>query len=105
MVGLTNQGETLANGYVRREPVLDDSRPGQPGTVWRSGFLRLYGTRYAYYAGAMANSIASEELGHPAGQGRVPGLLRRSRQTRRRGWKAAIQRIQAALPPGHMPSI
>jgi len=62
-------------------------------------FKETYGTRYCYYAGAMANGIASEEmvialgragfLGSFGAGGLVPSRI-----------EAAIQKIQQALPDG-----
>ena len=64
-----------------------------------SNFRRVHGVKYAYYAGAMANGIASEELVIALGQagilcsfgaaGLIPSRV-----------EAAIKRIQAALPNG-----
>ncbi|UCX05208.1 eicosapentaenoate synthase subunit PfaD [Shewanella glacialimarina] len=64
-----------------------------------SNFRRVHGVKYAYYAGAMANGIASEELVIALGQagilcsfgaaGLIPSRV-----------EQAIKRIQAALPNG-----
>ncbi|MGL4612985.1 MAG: PfaD family polyunsaturated fatty acid/polyketide biosynthesis protein [Shewanella sp.] len=64
-----------------------------------SHFCRVHGVKYAYYAGAMANAIASEELVIALGQagilcafgaaGLIPSRV-----------EAAIKRIQTALPNG-----
>ncbi|NMH64590.1 eicosapentaenoate synthase subunit PfaD [Shewanella salipaludis] len=64
-----------------------------------SNFRRVHGVKYAYYAGAMANGIASEELVIALGQagilcsfgaaGLIPSRV-----------EAAIERIQQALPNG-----
>ncbi|WP_434930068.1 eicosapentaenoate synthase subunit PfaD [Shewanella sp. HL-SH5] len=64
-----------------------------------SNFRRVHGVKYAYYAGAMANGIASEELVIALGQagilcsfgaaGLIPSRV-----------EQAISRIQAALPNG-----
>ncbi|MCL1123494.1 PfaD family polyunsaturated fatty acid/polyketide biosynthesis protein [Shewanella surugensis] len=64
-----------------------------------SHFRRVHGVKYAYYAGAMANGIASEELVITLGKagilcsfgaaGLIPARV-----------EAAITRIQAALPQG-----
>ncbi|MBB1268182.1 eicosapentaenoate synthase subunit PfaD [Shewanella sp. SR44-3] len=64
-----------------------------------SNFRRVHGVKYAYYAGAMANGIASEELVIALGQAGIlcsfgaAGLI----PTR---VEAAIKRIQDALPNG-----
>ncbi|MEZ9235259.1 eicosapentaenoate synthase subunit PfaD [Shewanella sp. 10N.286.52.A9] len=64
-----------------------------------SNFRRVHGVKYAYYAGAMANGISSEELVIALGQagilcsfgaaGLIPSRV-----------EQAINRIQAALPNG-----
>ncbi|QIR14096.1 eicosapentaenoate synthase subunit PfaD [Shewanella aestuarii] len=64
-----------------------------------SNFRRVHGVKYAYYAGAMANGISSEELVIALGKagilcsfgaaGLIPSRV-----------EQAIQRIQAALPNG-----
>ncbi|WP_298775309.1 PfaD family polyunsaturated fatty acid/polyketide biosynthesis protein [uncultured Shewanella sp.] len=64
-----------------------------------SHFRRVHGVKYAYYAGAMANGISSEELVIALGKagilcsfgaaGLIPSRV-----------EAAINRIQAALPQG-----
>ncbi|ACA85712.1 eicosapentaenoate synthase subunit PfaD [Shewanella woodyi] len=64
-----------------------------------SNFRRVHGVKYAYYAGAMANGISSEELVIALGQagilcsfgaaGLIPSRV-----------EAAINRIQKALPNG-----
>lgn len=64
-----------------------------------SDFRRVHGVKYAYYAGAMANGISSEELVIALGQagilcsfgaaGLIPSRV-----------EQAIHRIQAALPNG-----
>lgn len=64
-----------------------------------SDFRRVHGVKYAYYAGAMANGISSEELVIALGQagilcsfgaaGLIPSRV-----------EQAINRIQAALPNG-----
>ena len=64
-----------------------------------SNFRRVHGVKYAYYAGAMANGIASEELVIALGQAGIlcsfgaAGLIPSRVET-------AITRIQAALPNG-----
>ena len=71
----------------------------QPGQLGDPEFKKTYKTRYNYYAGAMANGIASEEmiialgkagfLGSFGAGGLVPSRI-----------ETAIQRIQQALPNG-----
>jgi len=71
----------------------------QPGQLGDPEFKKTYGTKYSYYAGAMANGIASEEMVIALGKagflasfgagGLVPARI-----------ETAIQRIQQALPNG-----
>jgi trans-AT polyketide synthase, acyltransferase and oxidoreductase domains len=91
-------------GYVETEaanavevilltPALMTEQLGEPS------FMAHYGTRYAYYAGAMANGIASADmvialgragyLGSFGSAGMVPPRL-----------EEAIRKVQAALPDG-----
>ena len=97
--GVTNVGELIpglsAGGLAGRaySPVLLPEQLGDPE------FRKIYRTRYAYMAGAMANAIASAELvialgnagmlGSFGSAGLVPARL-----------EAAIQRVQEALPNG-----
>ncbi|MCC8365393.1 PfaD family polyunsaturated fatty acid/polyketide biosynthesis protein [Xenorhabdus sp. PB61.4] len=69
------------------------------GNLGNAGFMADYGVDYAYYAGAMANGIHSEEMVIALGRQRILGIfgsggLRIPRIT------AAIARIRQALPEG-----
>src|SRR5450759_1756151 len=97
--GVTNVGELIpglsADGMAGRafSPVLLLEQLGDPE------FRKIYRTRYAYMAGAMANAIASAELvialgnagmlGSFGSAGLVPARL-----------EEAILRVQEALPNG-----
>ena len=63
------------------------------------GFLREYGVCAAYYAGAMANGIASEAMVIALGQAGFMGSFGAGGLSPAR-IEQAIQRIQAALPQG-----
>lgn len=95
-LGITHEagsGQGVEMALVTAVPPLSVQQLGDPE------FLRFHGVSYAYSAGAMANGIASEELVIAMGQagllasfgaaGLVPDRVR-----------AAIQRIQTALPHG-----
>ena len=100
-VGLSSQAvrdtsSTTEAGHLEAlawAPALPPGRLGDPE------FGKAHGTPYAYYTGAMANGIASEDLvialgregflGSFGAAGLLPGRVRE-----------AIQRIQAALPGG-----
>ncbi|VAW38157.1 Enoyl-[acyl-carrier-protein] reductase [FMN], inferred for PFA pathway [hydrothermal vent metagenome] len=92
--GETRAGETAASASsVQAVPQISPQQLGDPE------FLKSHGVDFAYTAGAMANGISSEELVIAMGKanllasfgaaGLVPDRIR-----------AAIQRIQAALPNG-----
>lgn len=62
-------------------------------------FGRTYGTRYAYYAGAMANGISSEELVITLGKAGLMGSFGAGGLPLAR-IESAIQKVKAALPGG-----
>ena len=62
-------------------------------------FRATYGTRAAYYAGAMAGGIASEDLVIPLGKAGLLGSFGAGGCSPKRG-EAAIQKIQADMPEG-----
>ncbi|QSX31049.1 PfaD family polyunsaturated fatty acid/polyketide biosynthesis protein [Shewanella cyperi] len=80
-------------------PVIAMATPYDASQLGDAAFRRCHGVKYAYYAGAMANGIASEELVIALGKAGIlcsfgaAGLV----PTR---VEAAIKRIQAALPTG-----
>ncbi|QSX41830.1 PfaD family polyunsaturated fatty acid/polyketide biosynthesis protein [Shewanella cyperi] len=80
-------------------PVMAMAAPYDASQLGDAAFRRCHGVKYAYYAGAMANGIASEELVIALGKAGIlcsfgaAGLV----PTR---VEAAIKRIQAALPTG-----
>jgi trans-AT polyketide synthase/acyltransferase/oxidoreductase domain-containing protein len=99
-------------GIAHQAQVVTDAQPTQGAlpvsafapalgtqSLGDSNFRRVHGVKYAYYAGAMANGISSEELVIALGQvgilcsfgaaGLIPSRV-----------EAAIKRIQEALPNG-----
>jgi trans-AT polyketide synthase, acyltransferase and oxidoreductase domains len=92
-VGFTDNGLEGAVEVLLSSPALSIEQMGDPA------FMACYGTRYAYYAGAMANGIASADmvialgkegfLGSYGSAGMVPPRL-----------EEAIRKVQAALPDG-----
>jgi trans-AT polyketide synthase, acyltransferase and oxidoreductase domains len=64
-----------------------------------ASFNTCYGTRYAYYAGAMASAIASAEMVIALGKGGFLGSFGAAGLPPAR-LEAAIQQVQAALPDG-----
>jgi len=100
-IGVSNEGiwgnpNDPEEGYLETLSVVPPLRMHQLGDA---DFRKTYGTQYSYYAGAMANGIASEEmvialgkegfLGSFGAAGLVPGRV-----------EDAIHRIQQALPEG-----
>ena len=73
--------------------------PLGPEFLGDQSFCRDHGTRFALYAGAMANGIASEELVIAMGQAGFFGSFGAGGLSPVR-IEQAIQRIQAALPDG-----
>lgn len=74
-------------------PALSMEGLGDPG------FRETYGTRYAYYTGAMANGIATEDLVIALGKEGFMGCFGAGGLDPAR-IESAIARIQAALPNG-----
>ena len=87
--GLTGTGPDVL-GMV---PALPVNSLGDPS------FCKTYGTRYAYYAGAMANGIASTDLVIALGKAGFLGSFGAAGLGSSR-LEAAIQTVQAALPNG-----
>jgi len=98
-IGLTNEGSlspytTGDTGEILAViPALAADQLGDPD------FCRVYGLRYAYAAGAMANGIASEALVIELGKAGYLGSFGAAGLSLAR-IEAAIQRIQEALPNG-----
>ncbi len=70
-----------------------------PETLGDPNFCQWYGTRYAYYGGAMANAIASTAMVIALGKAGFLGSFGAAGMVAPR-LEAAIQEIQAALPNG-----
>ncbi|MDW8226216.1 MAG: PfaD family polyunsaturated fatty acid/polyketide biosynthesis protein [Anaerolineales bacterium] len=95
-IGLTNKGEWQRNGP---HALIGFAPPVLPETLGDESFRRTYGTRYAYYAGAMANGIASAELVIAMGQAGFLASFGAGGLSLAR-IESAIQQVQAALPQG-----
>jgi trans-AT polyketide synthase/acyltransferase/oxidoreductase domain-containing protein len=70
-----------------------------PDLLGDAGFAKTYGARYAYYAGAMANGIATEDLVIALGREGLMGSFGAGGLGPKRV-EAAIQKVKAALPQG-----
>ena len=100
-IGLSNEGHHVGSGQTGDGPskTLAWTHPLPIDRLGDGSFRTDYGTQFSYYAGAMANGIASEEmvialgregfLGSFGAAGLVPARVREG-----------IARIQAALPEG-----
>lgn len=98
--GITGGG-TASSGTLRKDafdllavlPPLPIDRLGE------ASFNACYGTRYAYYAGAMASAIASVNMVVTLGKGGFLGSFGAAGLPPAR-LEAAIQQVQAELPDG-----
>ena len=103
-IGITNEGRLCHpdDSGSTTEASLKNLVSSPPLSIQRLGdpaFLATYGVKYAYIAGSMANAISGEELVIALGKKKIlssfgAGGLAPDRV------KAAIHRIQQALPAG-----
>ncbi|NPV56111.1 MAG: PfaD family polyunsaturated fatty acid/polyketide biosynthesis protein [Anaerolineae bacterium] len=94
--GLANKGRLTAGGGAR----LLGLAPALPfEALGNAGFRQTYGARAAFYAGAMANAIASEELVIALGKAGLMGSFGAGGCSPARV-AAAVAKVQAALPQG-----
>lgn len=97
-VGATQQGSLVS--HPGSDVQVLASVPSYPlEALGDPSFKACYGTRYAYYAGAMANAIASADLVEALGQAGFLGSYGAAGMVPPR-LESAIQRIQQALPQG-----
>ena len=98
---LTNQsgyGTGKAGNAVKAER-LAYAAPLPLGNLGDVSFMKAYGTRYAYYSGAMANAISSVEMVIALGKAGLMGSYG-SAGVHPDRIEEAIQAIQKALPDG-----
>ncbi|WP_110458580.1 eicosapentaenoate synthase subunit PfaD [Shewanella algidipiscicola] len=98
-VGIATQASLMTTNNTQGHPVSAFTPALGTESLGDSNFRRVHGVKYAYYAGAMANGISSEELVIALGKagilcsfgaaGLIPSRV-----------EAAINHIQAALPNG-----
>lgn len=99
---LTTEGTGLvyhAGASEDGQKVLAWVPPVGIGQFGDPGFLRDYGVRAAYYAGAMANAIASTQMVIALGQAGLMGVYGAGGVSPER-IEEAIKQIQSALPEG-----
>jgi PfaD family protein len=96
-IGATNT-PSASQGSAQGE-LLATLPPLAPEQFGAPDFRRAHGVRYAYYAGAMANAIASTDLVIALGQAGLLGSFGAAGVVPPR-LAEAIQRIQHALPNG-----
>jgi trans-AT polyketide synthase, acyltransferase and oxidoreductase domains len=86
--------------FVKNRPENGIFLPALPASIFGDpDFCRTYGTKYAFYAGAMANAIASVEMVIALGKQGMLGSFGAAGLVRPK-LEAAIDRIQQALPDG-----
>ena len=95
-IGFTQQTAFSATGdsdVIAFLPAINENQFGDPN------FLKEYGVHAAYYAGAMANGIASAEMAIALGKAGLMGSFGAGGLSPMRV-EEAIRKIQAALPDG-----
>ena len=101
-VGVSNEGSLRpgngASGEGQMEALMT-APPISPQQLGDPNFLAFHGLQYAYAGGAMANGISSEELVIALGKAGMIGSFGAAGLVPERV-RAAIQRIQQALPQG-----
>jgi PfaD family protein len=99
--GITSEGTLIPATMASPESaeVLAYTPPLMPETLGNPEFRALFGLRYAYYAGAMAGGIASEDLVIALGKAGFMGVFGAAGLLPTR-IEQAIQRIREALPQG-----
>jgi PfaD family protein len=100
-VGLSNEGTCVGQERASAGDLetVAWAPPLPPGQLGEASFREAHGTRFAYYAGAMANGIASEEMIIALGTEGLLGSFGAAGLLPARVGEA-ISRIQAALPEG-----
>jgi len=96
---MDNQAAEMKAAVVKRGPDADHGHEYEvsPEQFGDPAFRRMYGLRYAYMSGAMANAIASVELVTALGRAGMLGSFGSAGLPPAR-MEAAIQQVQAALP-------
>ena len=98
-VGVTRGGTLLPPGQPGDAEVLAVLPAAPAENLGDPSFCECYGTRYAYYGGAMANGIASVDMVVALGKAGFLGSFGSAGQPPAR-IEAAIAAIQSALPDG-----
>lgn len=98
-IGLTTQGNINTFSTPGALPLMGWAVPVSPETLGKASFCSTYGTRYAYYGGAMANGISSAEMVIALGKAGFMGSFGSAGLVPAR-IEAAIQTVQQALPHG-----
>ena len=98
-IGLTIQGSIATSPASGAFPLMGWAVPVSPETLGNASFCTTYGTRYAYYGGAMANGISSAEMVIALGKAGFMGSFGSAGLVPAR-IEAAIQTVQQALPDG-----
>jgi PfaD family protein len=95
--GIAHLGDAPANGAGPEDrPLLGYAPPLHPGELGDAGFTRIFGLRYPYVAGAMANGITSVEMVVAMGRAGMIGFFGAAGMSPA-DVEAAIDRIREAL--------
>ena len=95
--GLTNEGQLVDSEKSEQMAVMAPALPVEQ--LGSSSFRSTFGTKLAYYGGAMASAISSEEMVIALGQGGALGSFGAAGNVPDR-IASAIHKIQNALPQG-----
>lgn len=94
--GVTNEGQPSTNGEAE---LVAWTQALPPEALGDKTFKECYGTRYAYYGGAMANAIASVEMVVALGKAGLMGSFGAAGLSPERV-EESLRQIQQALPDG-----
>lgn len=98
-IGAASGGQLHPTLVAGAYPVLAGVPTIHPNMLGDPDFQRVYGVKYSYMTGAMANGIASEDLVIAMGKAGMLAAFGAAGVVGPR-LKAAIEKIQAALPDG-----
>ncbi|MHB8818495.1 MAG: PfaD family polyunsaturated fatty acid/polyketide biosynthesis protein [Bellilinea sp.] len=98
-IGTSNGGSASQNSNHSPETLLGTLPQFSPADLGNAAFRAEYGVRYAYYAGAMANAIASTQMVIALGKAGLMGSFGAAGVVPAR-LETAIVDIKTALPDG-----
>lgn len=98
-IGVVSGGNLLSAEKKEKPDYLTSIPAMFPNQLGDATFMDFHGVKYPYYAGSMANGIASEEMVIALGKQKILGSFGAAGLPMPR-LEAAIQNIQKALPQG-----